>query len=74
MQKRRFRGFNCHKTGHRPMPNIPEEPVLLNGFLHVGRICQACRVAYFEQTSSQKMEPSRLIAPDQLPPTLVRTR
>lgn len=57
-------GFSCHKVGHRPMPNIPEETMILNGYPHVGRICKFCKCAYFELLSSEKMVPSGLVSTD----------
>lgn len=57
----RHMGFDCHKRGHRPMPNIQDTPVVLNGYAYMGRVCNACKCPYFEQISNTRFEKSSLV-------------
>ncbi len=34
------------------MKGIPEETMILAGYPHIGRVCQHCKAAYFEQISA----------------------
>jgi hypothetical protein len=38
-----------------------EEVMILEGFAHIGRICRACKGAYFEQVSNDKAEKSGIV-------------
>lgn len=53
--------FDCFKAGHKPMRGVPPEPILLDGYPHVGRVCRKCRVAYFEQVGNIQVTESSLL-------------
>lgn len=61
MSKRPGLAFDCPKKGHKPMTGVPTEVVLINGYPHVGYICQFCKCPYFAQVSDEKYEPSRVV-------------